>query len=651
QDASVFHGFVPDVVAGTEYGLRVDGPWQPWRGLRFNPNKLLIDPYARAICGDLTMNSAVFGHWGANDFNMNTEDSSPYVPRSVVIADDGFDWGADAPPLHPWSQTVIYELHVKGFTQLHPQVPESLRGTYAGLAHPAAIEHLRSLGISAVELLPVHQFVSETGLLGRGVVNYWGYNSIGFLAPHNAYSAAGDHGQQITEFKSMVKALHSAGIEVILDVVYNHTAEGDECGPTLSFRGLANDIYYRLDDAGRDYVDFTGCGNSFDAAQLFPLRLIGDSLRHWVQEFHVDGFRFDLAPELARDIDGGVNMLGSFSAMIANDPVLRKVKMIAEPWDVGPGGYQVGGFGPPWGEWNGKYRDVIRDLWRSQGGMADVGRRLAGSDDLFGFDGRGPAASVNFLTAHDGFTLRDLVSYNDKHNVANGEGNRDGTNDNRCWNSGIEGETDDPAIIELRQRRIKSLMATLLLSAGTPMLVAGDELGRTQQGNNNAYCQDDSISWMDWDLQDWQHDLQAFTAAAVALRRTHPTFSHRGFFTGSPIRDGGPADLAWFDVWGREFTGQEWNDPGVRPLGMYISGELPGRTATGESIEDSSFLILLNPVAYSTSFTLPGDPYGPTYFVVLDSSRPHQCAPTAPFHAGQIITLVDFSCLVLEVHE
>jgi isoamylase len=643
----VFHGFVPGMRTGQRYGFRVHGPWQPEQGMRFNPNKLLVDPYSRAVTGSLQNAPAIHGSDPGDDLTMNGEDSAAYVPMSVAVASD-FDWGNDARPMTRWGQTIIYETHVKGFTANHPGVPEALRGTYAGLAHPAAIEHLTGLGVTAVELLPVHEFASETHLLDLGLTNYWGYNSLSYFAPHSAYAAKGTLGEQVNEFKEMVKALHAAGLEVILDVVYNHTCEGNQFGPTLSWRGLDNAGYYRLDaDNPRYYTDYTGCGNTLNMVEPHVIRLITDSLRYWVEEMHVDGFRFDLASALARSMHD-VDMLGPFMTTIAQDPILRNVKLIAEPWDVGPGGYQVGSFPPMWTEWNGKYRDCLRDFWRSMAGVGELGWRLSGSADLYTSEGRRPYASINFITCHDGFTMRDLVSYNDKHNEANLEGNRDGTNDNRSWNSGAEGDTDDPEIIDLRMRRLRSMLATLVLSSGVPMLNGGDEIGRTQGGNNNAYCQDNDISWFDWNLQPWQEQLRDFTAGVIALRKSHQTFRQRYFFSGRPAEAGQPEDLAWFSPTGTTMNADEWNAGDTRSIGMFISGELKGRNAEGHQLVDDSFLLLFNAGMESVDFTLPGDPYGNFYTVVVDSSTADAVVPRGPIAAGEALPMLPFTVLVLK---
>ena len=633
---NIFHAHALDLPVGTRYGFRVEGPWQPRIGQRWNPNKLLLDPYARAIDGDFKLHPAVFGHVDRDDLSMNTSDSAPYVPRSVVT-DNWFDWGNDRHPHIPWGDTLIYEAHVRGLTMRNRFVPEQLRGTYAGLAHPAIIDYLLSLGVTAIELMPIQHFVDETHLLELGLTNYWGYNSIGFFAPHARYSSSGSRGEQVREFKEMVKALHSAGLEVILDVVYNHTAEGSELGPTLAFRGIGNDDYYRLKDQGRRYTDYTGTGNTFDVSHPHVLQLVMDSLRYWVTEMHVDGFRFDLASALARSFHD-VDMLGNFMTTIQQDPVLRRVKLIAEPWDVGPGGYQVGEFPPLWTEWNGKYRDCVRDYWRGAAGIGELGWRLTGSADLYASEGRRPFASINFVTAHDGFTMRDLVSYDHKHNEANLEGNRDGTDDNRSMNFGVEGETDDETVNDLRQRQIRNLMATLLLSTGVPMLTAGDEFGRTQSGNNNAYCQDNEISWLDWDWEPWQQDLHTFTKSLVRLRHDHPAFRQRYFFDGRPIHEGGPKDLAWISPTGYELTVEDWNSTTARALGMFIAGVDGG----------SSFLVLMHAGNEDIPFALPGAPYGTKYHRVIDTVMA-SAKSTNPATAGSEIKLVAHRMLVFEV--
>jgi glycogen operon protein len=582
--AFVWHGYLPGIRPGQLYGYRVHGPYQPAAGLRFNPNKLLLDPYAKAIHGQVDWRAPVFGYQVGHpdaDLSYDEQDDAWGVPKGIVV-DDAFDWAGDAHPRTPWCRTIIYEVHVKGFTSLHPQVPPHQRGTYQGLAAPAALDHLTRLGITAVELLPVHAILDDLALVKRGLRNYWGYNTLCFFAPEARYAASGARGGQVREFKAMVKALHRAGLEVILDVVYNHTAEGDHLGPTLSFRGIDNPTYYRLAPGdARRYLDDTGTGNSLNMNHPQALRLIMDSLRYWVTEMHVDGFRFDLAAALARELYD-VDKLSSFFDIIHQDPVISRVKLIAEPWDVGPGGYQVGNFPVLWSEWNGKYRDAVRRYWRGDEGlMDDLAYRLTGSSDLYQDDGRKPCASINFVTAHDGFTLHDLVSYNTKHNEANGEDNRDGVDENYSWNHGVEGPTDDPAIIALRERQKRNFLATLLLSQGVPMLLGGDELGRTQQGNNNAYCQDNEISWFHWTLDERQQQLLAFTRRLIALRRAHPNLRRRNFFHGRPIYGSAARDILWLRPDGREMTVAEWQASWIRSLGMMISGE-PADAVAGE---------------------------------------------------------------------
>ncbi|WP_435880340.1 glycogen debranching protein GlgX [Streptomyces zaomyceticus] len=650
----IWHGFVPGIGPGQRYGYRVHGRWDPWTGARWNPAKLLLDPYARAVDGDFTLPPEVYGHvrdWPQQhvaDTVRDERDSAPHVPKGVVVQDDD-DWSDDRRPKTPWQDSVIYELHVKGFTRLHPGIPEQLRGTYAGLAHPAAIEHLVRLGVTAVELLPVHQFAHEDHLLRRGLRNHWGYNSIGYFAPHAGYSSSGTTGQQVGEFKRMVRALHAAGIEVILDVVYNHTAEAGELGPTLSLKGIDNRGYYRLQSDARRYADYTGCGNTLHVVQPQVLRLITDSLRYWVTEMGVDGFRFDLAAALARSMHD-VDMLSPFLAVIAQDPVLRRVKLIAEPWDVGNGGYQVGAFPPLWTEWNDRYRDAVRDFWRGAlPDVRDLGYRLSGSSDLYAWGGRRPYASVNFVTAHDGFTLRDLVTYERKHNEANGEGNRDGTHDNRSWNCGAEGETDDPGINALRLRQQRNLLTTLLLSTGVPMLVAGDEMGRTQGGNNNAYCQDNETGWIDWDLPDdpGRAQLLALTRRLLALRHRHPVLRRRAFFSGRPQGTDGLRDLAWFTAEGNEMTESDWYAPRAT-LGLYLSGrDLPGRDERGEQITDDSFLAVLHAGPRPLDLRLPGPPWAETYELVVDTAAEDQSDSPGTVHRGGGILTVGARSMVL----
>ncbi|PHQ49708.1 glycogen debranching enzyme GlgX [Streptomyces cinnamoneus] len=659
-----WHGFVPGVLPGRRYGYRVHGRWDPWTGARWNPAKLLLDPYARAVDGDFTgpggggaLPAPVYGHvrdWPQQhvaDTVRDERDSAPHVPKGVVVADDD-DWSDDRRPATPWPDSVIYELHVRGFTMRHPGVPAPLRGTYAGLGHPAAVEHLVRLGVSAVELLPVHQFAHEDHLLRRGLRNYWGYNSIGYFAPHATYASGGTRGEQVGEFKRMVRALHAAGIEVILDVVYNHTAESGELGPTLSLRGIDNRRYYRLQADPRRYADYTGCGNTLHVVQPNVLRLITDSLRYWVTEMGVDGFRFDLAAALARSMHD-VDMLSPFLAVIAQDPVLRQVKLIAEPWDVGSGGYQVGAFPPLWTEWNDRYRDAVRDFWRGAlPDVRDLGYRLSGSSDLYAWGGRRPYASVNFVTAHDGFTLRDLVSYERKHNEANGEGNRDGTGDNRSWNCGVEGETPDPRVTALRRRQIRNLLTTLLLSTGVPMLVAGDEMGRTQGGNNNAYCQDNETGWVDWSLLEdpgWRA-LADLCARLLALRRAHPVLRSRSFFSGRPRGADGLRDLAWFTPGGTEMTEADWYAP-TTALGMYLSGrDIPQRGPQGAPVTDDSFLAVLHAGPRPLRFTLPGPPWARSYDLLVNTALEEQhVAPRLRREAGSRISVRARSVLLWRV--
>jgi glycogen operon protein len=626
RSLGIWHGAVPGIEPGQRYGYRVSGPWAPELGLRFNAQKLLLDPYARAISGELVQDPAIFGYALGAPETRDSLDSAGKVPLSVVV-DDRFDWGADAPLRRRWRDTVIYELHVKGMTQLHDRVPEELRGTYAGLASPAVTDYLRDLGITAVELLPVHQFVTEPAVAARGLVNYWGYNSIGFFAPHAAYSSSGDRGEQVTEFKAMVKAFHEAGLEVILDVVYNHTAEAGVAGPTLSFRGLDDKIYHRVAQgpAGAPfqdtYWDVTGCGNTVDASHPFALRMILDSLRYWVTEMHVDGFRFDLLSALTRT-GQAVDMRSHLLIAIGQDPLLRHVKLIAEPWDASMDGYRVGEFPPPWIEWNDQFRDELRDFWNGRSsGIRSVATRLAGSSDLYADDGRSPYASVNFVTAHDGFTIRDLVSYDHKHNDENGEGNRDGTDNNRSWNHGVEGETTDKHIVNLRRRQAANLMATLCLSNGVPMITAGDERGRTQRGNNNPYCQDNEISWIDWRPDDAWLDVYEITQCALRLRREHPALRQRHFFEGRPTIRGGPKDLAWLHPSGREMTGDDWHDHTLTSLGMFVSGApLRSPGPRGEQQVDKSFAIFFNAGDKSVQVQLPENDWVELGDVVLSTN-------------------------------
>ncbi|WP_062345590.1 glycogen debranching protein GlgX [Herbidospora yilanensis] len=620
MDGFVWHGYLPGITPGQRYGYRVHGPYSPRQGHRSNASKLLLDPYAKAIEGEVKWNEALFSYDFADPRRLNLGDSAPYMPKNVVVS-PFFDWGNDRPPRVPYHQTVIYEAHVKGLTRLHPDVPEDQRGTYAGLAHPAVVDHLKSIGVTAVELLPIHQYVPEHFLVARGLTNYWGYNTMAYLAPHNAYSSSGQRGEQVLEFKAMVKSLHEAGIEVILDVVYNHTAEGDHMGPTLGFRGIDNNSYYRLQDADRRYhLDYTGCGNSLNVRSPHALQLIMDSLRYWVLEMHVDGFRFDLAAALARELHD-VDRLSAFFDLIQQDPVISQVKLIAEPWDVGPGGYQVGNFPPLWTEWNGKYRDTVRDFWRgSSATLPDFASRLTGSSDLYATSGRRPIASINFVTAHDGFTLTDLVSYDRKHNDDNLEGNRDGSDDNRSWNCGVEGPTDDPDITALRHRQRRNFLATLFLSQGVPMLTAGDEFGRTQGGNNNAYCQDNEVSWIDWSLAGAESELLGFVREIAAFRRDHPVFRRRRFFSGREQSDG-VRDIVWLTPAGKEMDDSDWHAGYSKAVAVFVNGDAisePG--PRGERITDDSFLLLINAHHESLTFTLPGRDFAVSWKSLFDTA-------------------------------
>ena len=623
RNGLVWHGYLPRVGPGQRYGYRVHGPYDPMAGLRCNPAKLLLDPYAKAIDGRIAWNEALFSYRFGDAQSRNDEDSAPYAMTSVVV-NPFFDWADDRPLRIPYNETVIYEAHVRGMTARHPGIPEEVRGSYAGLAHPAMIRHFRQLGVTAVELLPVHQFVHDSTLVERGLWNYWGYNTIGFFAPHNDYACFGTCGEQVLEFKTMVRSLHRAGIEVILDVVYNHTAEGNHLGPTLSFRGVDNRAYYRLVDGDpQHYFDTTGTGNSFNVRHHESLRLIMDSLRYWVTEMHVDGFRFDLASALAREFYA-VNRLAAFFDLVNQDPVVSQVKLIAEPWDVGEGGYQVGGFPPLWTEWNGRYRDTVRDFWRGEpASLAEFASRFTGSSDLYESDGRRPLASINFVTAHDGFTLHDLVSYNDKHNEANGEGNRDGDSHNRSWNCGVEGPTEDSEVRELRERQKRNFLATLLLSQGVPMIAHGDELGRTQHGNNNVYCQDNELSWIDWaDARD-NDLLTEFTARLLALRRAHPVFRRQRFFQSRPIHGSSVDDIAWLRPDGQQMSDQDWTTGYARTVAIFLNGQgIPDRDAVGERVVDDSFLLLINAHHQQITFTLPDESYGRSWETVIDTADP-----------------------------
>ena len=621
----VWHGYVPSVGPGQRYGFRVHGPYEPHQGHRFNPNKLLIDPYAKAIDGDVKFSEKTFGYaWNhpAQDLSFCDQDDADFIPKAIVI-DDAFDWEDDELLQTPRHETIVYEVHVKGFTQQHPDIPPELRGTYAGLAHPAAISHLQSLGVTAVELMPVHHFLAIPGhLVTQNLRNYWGYDSIAYFAPYSGYSG-GTQGQQVTEFKQMVKALHQAGIEVILDVVYNHTGEGNQMGPTLSLRGIDNASYYRLvEGEPRYYMDFTGCGNSLNVRHPQVLKLIMDSLRYWVLEMHVDGFRFDLASALARELYA-VDRLSAFFDIIHQDPVLADVKLIAEPWDVGEGGYQVGEFPLLWSEWNGKYRDTVRDFWRGEDSrLAEFAYRFTGSSDLYKSNGRNPSASINFITAHDGFTLRDLVSYNEKHNEDNGEDNRDGESHNRSWNCGEEGETDDPDILTLRQRQQRNFLVTLMLSQGVPMLLGGDEMGRSQQGNNNAYCQDNEISWFNWDLKEENEALLDFTRQLIAFRRRHPVFRRRKWFQGRAIHGSTVHDIAWFNPDGSGMLDEQWNDGFAKAIAIFLNGlEIAEPGEYGERIMDESFLLFFNAHYEPIEFTIPQGLQQWQWQVIIDTAH------------------------------
>ena len=637
----VYHGFIPEIGPGQRYGFRVHGVWQPEKGLRFNPAKLLIDPYAKAITGELKFHEAIFGHIGNDTTVFNSMDSSPFVPNSVVV-DDSYDWENDKLPRIPLANTVIYEAHIVSLTKTHPEIPEQLRGTYAGMAHPAVISHLKNLGVTTVELLPIHHWLSETFLLARGAQNYWGYNSIGFFAPHAGYSSTGTKGEQIREFKDMVKAFHQAGLEIVLDVVYNHTAEGNEFGPTLSFRGLDNSGYYHLGEDQSKYWDSTGCGNTIRASHPQTLRLIMDSLRYWVTEMHVDGFRFDLTSALTRNSSHEVDLEGAFLTAVTQDPILRNVKLIAEPWDLGSGGYQVGSYPAPWSEWNDQFRDTVRDFWRGQsGGVAELGWRLTGSADMYWDQVGGSHASVNFVTAHDGFTLRDLVSYNEKHNLANGEENQDGNNSNRSWNCGVEGETQDATINSHRHRQMRNLLATTILSAGIPMLLAGDEIGRTQQGNNNAYCQNNEISWVNWNLAAWQKEIQDFTAHLIKIRQAHRVFQRSGYLQGENVEYVNVPDIAWFSPDGNLFTNEDWQDPQTRAIGMYLAGAISDGINT--DMVDNGFYFFLNSGDNPVTVNLPAGDFAKSYRLMFNTVDSHDWEKFDLIPAGSQVVLARWS--------
>jgi isoamylase len=623
REALIWHGYVPRIRPGQLYGYRVHCPYDPRAGLRCNSAKLLLDPYAKAVHGRIEWDQALFSYRFGAPCSVNRTDSAPFMPRSVVV-NPYFDWGNDRPLRIPYHETVIYEAHVRGMTMTHPDVPADIRGTYAGLAHPVMIKHLKQLGITAIELMPVHQFVHDHALLERGLANYWGYNTIGFFAPHNDYASFGTRGEQVQEFKMMVKQMHRAGIEVILDVVYNHTAEGNHLGPTLSFRGIDNHAYYRLVPGDPEhYYDTTGTGNSLNVRAHESLRLIMDSLRYWTTEMHVDGFRFDLAAALAREFHS-VDRLAAFFDLVNQDPVVSQVKLIAEPWDVGEGGYQVGGFPPLWTEWNGKYRDTVRDFWRGEpASLGEFASRFTGSSDLYEKDNRRPIASINFVTAHDGFTLADLVSYNEKHNEANGEDNRDGESHNRSWNHGIEGPVELGDVHMLRERQKRNFVATLLLSQGVPMISHGDELGRTQRGNNNVYCQDNDLAWVDWKAARENSLFTDFVAAIADLRRRHPVFRRRRFFQGRPIRGSNIEDIAWLRPDSLPMTEEDWMSGFARSLAVYLNGEgIPERDELGQRVVDDSFLLLFNAHHGAVPFTLPAEEYGRMWEIAVDTADP-----------------------------
>jgi glycogen operon protein len=651
QNSYVWHNYLPGIQPGQRYGYRVYGPYDPMKGLRCNPNKLLLDPYAKAIEGNIDGDESLYSYWfkSPDDVNnMNTLDSAAHTMKSAVI-NPYFDWGNDQHPNISYHDSVIYEAHVRGMTNLNLDVPPDIRGTYAGLAYPSVIEYLKKLGVTAIELMPIHQFVNDSFLQEKGLSNYWGYNTIGFFAPHNAYSSSGERGEQVNEFKSMVKAYHRAGMEVILDVVYNHTAEGNNLGPTLSFKGIDNGAYYRLvDNDRRHYFDTTGTGNSLLMRSPHALQLITDSLRYWVTEMHVDGFRFDLAATLARQFQE-VDKLSAFFDIVEQDPVISRVKLIAEPWDLGSGGYQVGGFPSSWSEWNGRYRDCVRDFWRSQPStLPEFASRLMGSSDLYQMNGRRPVASVNFITAHDGFTMNDLVSYNEKHNEANGEDNRDGESNNRSWNCGVEGPTTIKDVNDLRQQQMRNMFATLLCSQGIPMICGGDEVGRTQQGNNNAYCQDNAISWTNWDLDDDQKDLLAFVSKMIHLRLEHPVLHRRRFFTGR--EPGDPADkipqVEWMDHNGSIMDMEDWSNTHAFSVMIYLNGsDIPESDWYGNQMVDNDFILIFNAHYEPIMFTLPDERYGKKWRLVVDTHNPK--GPELNYEAGFAITAQSRSFLLL----
>ena len=645
----IWHVYIPGIGPGQLYGYRVYGPYEPHNGHRFNPNKLLIDPYARAISGTIQWNNALFGYEMGHpeeDQSFNDADSAPFIPKSVVI-DPRFDWEGDKLPRVPYHRTIIYETHVKGFTKLHPGIPEEIRGTYAAISHPVTVRYLKELGVTAIELMPVHHFVTDKFLYDKNLANYWGYNTIGFFAPDVRYASSGTRGEQVFEFKNMVKELHKEGIEVILDVVYNHTAEGNHLGPTLSFRGIDNLSYYRLTEDKRFYMDYTGTGNTLNAMMPNVLRLIMDSLRYWVMEMHVDGFRFDLAAALARELHE-VDRLGSFFDIIHQDPMISQVKLIAEPWDIGEGGYQVGNFPPGWAEWNGKYRDCMRDYWRGAESMlGEFALRFTGSPDLYQDDNRLPTASINFITSHDGFPMHDLVSYNEKHNEANGEGNNDGESHNRSWNCGAEGGTDDANIINMRNKQKRNFLTTLFLSQGVPMLLAGDELGRTQKGNNNAYCQDNEISWINWENAD--PDLQTFTKKLIHFCKRHSVFNRRKWFQGRTIKGADLGDIVWFKPDGKEMTEENWKQDFAKTLGIFLNGKaIVAQGLKGEKIMDDNFFLIFNAFHEELTFKLPPLKFGRQWMKVLDTSISFLEETGELFKAGTTLHIEGRSVVLLK---
>ena len=645
----IWHIYIPGLKPGQLYGYRVYGPYEPDNGHRFNPNKLLIDPYAKAIAGTINWDDSLFGYEVGNqeeDLSFSKTDNAPFIPKSVVI-DHNFDWENDESPKVAYYNSVIYEAHVKGFTKLHPDIPEEIRGTYAGIAHPVSINYLKNLGITAIELMPVHHFLADRHLIEKGLTNYWGYNTIGFFAPDSRYASCNVLGEQVVEFKNMVKELHKAGIEVILDVVYNHTGEGSQLGPTLSFRGIDNSSYYRLvDDDKRFYMDYTGTGNPLNANLPNVLRLMMDRLRYWIIDMHIDGFRFDLAATLARELHE-VNRLSAFFDIIHQDPIISQVKLIAEPWDLGEGGYQVGKFPSGWAEWNGKYRDSIRDYWSGTESMlAEFADRITGSSDLYK-SYRRPTASINFVTAHDGFTLNDLVTYNEKHNEANGEDNNDGENHNRSWNCGVEGPTDDETINLLRCKQKRNFLTTLFLSQGVPMMIAGDEMGRTQQGNNNSYCQDNEISWINWEAMD--KNLQAFTSMLIKLRKEHAAFSRNNWFKGEAVKEEGPADIAWFLPNGNEMNDDNWSHDFAKSVAVFLNGlGLHSVNAEGDKVVDDSFYIIFNAHDEALSYKLPKAAYAKDWDLLIDTGKEHMDSATSTFKAEDTIQVAGRSVVLLQ---